>query len=74
MDKVTVFVGLDYHSKSVQVCVMDQGGAVLSNRSCGNSVAEIAAVVGPDRTVARAAVRTPATIPGFAMSMSRSSR
>jgi hypothetical protein len=26
MSKVTVYVGLDYHKDSVQVCVMDQAG------------------------------------------------
>jgi hypothetical protein len=31
MSKVTVFVGLDYHQDSVQVCVMDRTGALLTN-------------------------------------------
>lgn len=33
---VSVFVGLDYHSSSVQVCVMGTEGHVLLNRSCDN--------------------------------------
>ncbi|MGH7243789.1 MAG: hypothetical protein ACREJD_10265 [Phycisphaerales bacterium] len=41
MENVPVFVGLDYHRKSVQVCVVDAGGRVLSNRKCGKSIAEI---------------------------------
>lgn len=41
MENVPVFVGLDYHSKSVQVCVVDTEGRVLVNRKCGNSVLEI---------------------------------
>lgn len=37
MEIVPVFVGLDYHRKSVRVCVVDGAGRVLSNRKCGNS-------------------------------------
>ena len=33
---LSVFVGLDYHSSSVQVCVMDANGHMLLNRSCAN--------------------------------------
>ena len=45
MEAKPVFVGLDYHSKSVQVCVVDGGGVVLANRKCGNSVLEITQIV-----------------------------
>src|SRR5947199_2137788 len=31
-----VFVGLDYHAASVQVCVMSSDGQVLLNQSCAN--------------------------------------
>jgi transposase len=41
MSKVTVYVGLDYHKDSVQVCVMDRAGKVLANRSCLNDAKEI---------------------------------
>jgi transposase len=41
MSKVTVYVGLDYHKDSVQVCIMDQAGKVLANRSCPNNTKEI---------------------------------
>ncbi len=37
MDDCTVFVGLDYHQSSVQVCVMDRQGEVLLNRACRNN-------------------------------------
>jgi len=40
-----VFVGLDYHSGSVQVCVMDGQGKVLLNRSYANDWREIVAAV-----------------------------
>jgi len=45
MRSVPAFVGLDYHSGSVQVCVVDGEGAVRMNRRCGNSVAEVVAAV-----------------------------
>jgi len=43
----TVFVGLDYHQKSVQVCVMNGAGRVLSNRRCENDVAALLKQVQP---------------------------
>lgn len=36
MSIVTVFVGLDYHQQSVQVCVMKASGEVVVNRRCSN--------------------------------------
>ncbi len=45
MSSVPVFVGIDYHQDSVQVCVLDAGGKQLANRSVGNSAAEVAGVV-----------------------------
>lgn len=41
MNSVPVFVGLDYHQDSVQVCVLDQTGKQLCNRSVDNEVSEI---------------------------------
>ena len=58
MENVPVFVGLDYHSKSVQVCVVDAAGSILVNRRCGNSVAEIGAALGTGRVVQRAAMES----------------
>jgi transposase len=42
MSKVRVFVGLDYHQDSVQVCVMDAGGKQLANGTRGNDWEEVA--------------------------------
>lgn len=42
MERITVFVGLDYHQDGVQVCVLDQVGQVLTNRSCRNDWRAIA--------------------------------
>lgn len=41
-----VFVGIDYHNKAVQVCVLDPGGQVLLNRSLSNDRPSIEAAVG----------------------------
>jgi transposase len=41
MSSVPVFVGLDYHQDSVQVCVMDGEGRILSNRSVRNELTAI---------------------------------
>lgn len=36
MKRITVFVGLDYHQHSVQVCILNREGVVLGNRRCEN--------------------------------------
>jgi transposase len=56
MSKVTVFVGLDYHQDSVQVCVMDRAGALLTNRSCPNSWEMIRNVAGRSGRTVHAAI------------------
>jgi transposase len=45
MSTVSVSVGLDYHQESVQVCVLDSSGKMLTNRSCLNNSKTIRAVV-----------------------------
>lgn len=45
MLKLTVFVGLDYHQDSVQVCVLDPSGKVLKNRRCRNELSAVMAAV-----------------------------
>lgn len=42
---VDIFVGLDYHSKSVQVCVMNADGKVLFNKRVVNHYQAIASAV-----------------------------
>jgi hypothetical protein len=39
VNQATVFVGLDYHAASVQVCALSPDGKVLMNRSCANRLA-----------------------------------
>jgi transposase len=45
MSKVTVYVGLDYHKASIQVCIMDASGKILANRSCSNQAEAVVALV-----------------------------
>lgn len=45
MSRLTVFVGLDYHQDSVQVCVLDSQGKQLVNATRPNHWQEIAEVV-----------------------------
>lgn len=42
MSSLPVFVGLDYHQDSVQVCVLDANGRLLLNRSADNDAAVVA--------------------------------
>ena len=57
-ESVPVFVGIDYHTKGVQVCVVDATGRILRNRRCANSLPEIARQVEPGWSVRRAAVES----------------
>jgi transposase len=45
MGSIPVFVGLDYHQSSVQVCVMNSSGELLANQSCANCCSAIVALV-----------------------------
>jgi hypothetical protein len=47
MNRIPLYVGLDYHQDSVQVCVVDHQSRVRLNRRCGNDWREIAAAVEP---------------------------
>jgi len=56
MSRITVFVGLDYHQDSVQVCVMNRAGSVLANRRCANRWTAIRTVVRRRSCRVRAAI------------------
>jgi transposase len=47
MDDCNVFVGLDYHQASVQVCVMNQRGQVLANKNGPNDAEAVIRAVEP---------------------------
>jgi len=46
MSNLPVFVGLDYHQDSIQVCVLDQAGTVLLNRAAANDPLAVGRLVG----------------------------
>jgi transposase len=56
MNTLPVYVGLDYHQDSVQVCVLDRAGGVLTNRSCVNDWQAIASLASQHGVVAGAAI------------------
>lgn len=56
MEQGTVYVGLDYHQHSVQVCVVDGAGRVLRNRAVGNSVLEVGQAVSGLGTIGRVTI------------------
>ena len=58
MKMIPVFVGMDYHQDSVQVCVQGACGSVLANRKCGNDIAEIVDVAERCGEVAGAAIES----------------
>jgi transposase len=58
MEKIRIWVGLDYHQKRTQVCVVDEGGAVLCNRSVPSTIEEITRAVGPHGAPASVAIES----------------
>lgn len=58
MERIPVFVGLDYHQDSVQVCVLSRSGQVLRNGSYENDSVVIASVVENFGTQVRAAIES----------------
>lgn len=56
MNSVPLFVGLDYHQHSVQVCVLDQEGKVLLNRSSDNDWQSVRRMVEPLGQVCRVGI------------------
>lgn len=56
MASVPVFVGLDYHSGSVQACVVDPAGTVLLNCKRPSSIADVLAAIEPVGSVQRVAI------------------
>jgi len=58
MARIRVFVGLDYHQASVQVCVMDASGKVLHNRRCSNDWRAIVERVRTFGSVVRVAIES----------------
>lgn len=47
MFNVPLFVGLDYHRDSIQVCVLNTEGQMLMNRPCPNDAQAVNQLVAP---------------------------
>jgi len=56
MDHPTVYVGLDYHKNSIQVCVLDQDGKILANQRCDNRWQDVNRCVQRHGRVSRVAI------------------
>jgi transposase len=56
MSNLPLFVGLDYHQDSIQVCVLNQQGDVLLNRSASNDCDQLARLVNPLGRVQRVGI------------------
>lgn len=56
MSIIPVFVGLDYHQDSVQVCVLDSEGLMVCNRSVANDASTIKRVIKPHGEPERVAI------------------
>jgi transposase len=56
MSSLPVFVGIDYHQDSVQVCVLDPDGNELANRSVSNDAATVAQLARRHGRPARVAI------------------
>jgi transposase len=58
MSTLAVYVGLDYHKDTVQVCVLDSDGHQLGNRRCANDVVGVMRFAEQHGTVQRAAIES----------------
>jgi len=58
MSSLPVYVGLDYHKDSVQVCVLDDRGQVLGNRRCANDAVVVIDYAERFGAVARVAIES----------------
>ena len=66
MSNLAVFVGLDYHKDSVQVCVLNSDGAMLGNRRCVNDGVAVMRYAQGFGQVSRAAIESCPGAPDFA--------
>jgi transposase len=66
MFNLPIFVGLDYHQKIVQVCVMDQNRNILLNQAIENAPEAVLRVVAPYGSNVHAAIEACAGAADFA--------
>ena len=58
MRDCSVFVGLDYHQDSIQVCVLNRSGTLLANRACPNHWAAVRSLAQAHGRVQEAALES----------------
>jgi transposase len=61
-----IFVGIDYHQKTIQVCVMDQQRKILANQAVANDPEAVARVVAPFSSNVHAAIEASTGVADFA--------
>jgi transposase len=66
MFNLPVFVGLDYHTKIIQVCVMNQQGTILANQPVDNDPAAVFRIVAPLGSNVSAAIESSTGSAAFA--------
>ena len=66
MLNLPVFIGIDYHQKVIQVCVMDHQRKILANHSVENSPESVFRVVAPFGSNVRAAIEASTGVAEFA--------
>ena len=59
----TMYVGLDYHQSSIQLCVMDASGKQLINRKCDNDLLALTRHLPAGVTVQASIEAMPGTLP-----------
>jgi transposase len=69
MFNLPVFVGLDYHQKTIQVCVMDQQRKILANQSVENDPAAVFQIIAPFGTNIHVAIEASTGVADFAESL-----
>ena len=63
MFSLPVFVGLDYHTQTIHICVMNQQRKILVNQSVANDAYAVFQVVAPFGTNVSAAMFPPPSKP-----------
>ena len=71
MFNLPVFVGIDYHTHIIQVCVMDQQGKILASRSVANAPEVVFQVVAPFGSNISAAIEARTGVAEFAEELIR---
>ena len=66
MFNLPVFVGLDYHTNTIQVCVMDAQRKILANESVANAPEAVFRVVAPFGNKVSAAIEASTGVANFA--------